>query len=129
MIVDIANLTPPAAVVPARAADATEGQTMSGANGMSAPAEIIMLLPNAIQIPRVEHDEFRREVEDALRWLPPGVTCRIDHLVTPKFWLPKSHRQRRLLGRVLAYWVANGELPLEFVGNPRRGNKRYRRKT
>jgi len=102
---------------------------MSGANGMPAPAEIILLLSNGIQIPRVEHDEFRREVQDALRWLPYGVSCRIEHLVRPRFWLPKQSRQRRLLGRCLAYWVTNGELPLEFVGPRRATNKRYRRRT
>ena len=62
-------------------------------------------------------------------WLPPGVTCGIENLVTPKFWLPKRNRRRRDLGRCLAYWVAKGELPLEFVGDWRRTNKRYRRRT
>jgi hypothetical protein len=90
---------------------------------------VIVLLPNGVELPQGEHDEFWREIEDALRWLPPGVTCRIEHFVTPKFWLPRSKRKRRDLGRVLAYWVANGELHLEFVGDRRRGNKRYRRKT
>jgi hypothetical protein len=102
---------------------------MNSANRIEPEVELIVLLRNGVELPKVEHDEFRCEIVDAIRWLPTGVTCRIDHLVTPKFWLSKSSRKRRLLGRVLAYWVANGELPLEFVGDRRRGNKRYRRKT
>lgn len=98
-------------------------------NSTNSVVELVVMLRNGVEIPKLEHDEFRREIEDAIWWLRPGVPCRIDHLVTPKFWLPKGNQKRRLLGRVLAYWVANGELPLEFVGDPRRGNKRYRRKT
>jgi hypothetical protein len=75
------------------------------------------------------YDELRRQIEDALQWLPYGVACKIDHLVTPEFWLPKSHALRRDLGRCLAYWVSNRELPLEFVGPARATNKRYRRRT
>jgi len=85
-------------------------------------------LPNGTAIPKDTCDEFRRELEDAFNWLPPGVTCRIDQLVTPRFWLPKGNALRRDLGRCLAYWVKNGELPLEFVGDRRRSNKRYRRR-
>ena len=70
--------------------------------------------------------EFRRQVEDAIRWLPPGVTCDIGDLVTPQFWLPLGKSLRRKLGRFLARWVADGELPLEFVGPVNRSNKRYR---
>ena len=51
----------------------------------------IRMLPNGTCISQDLYDEFRREVEDALTWLPFGVTCRIDQLVTPKFWLPKRH--------------------------------------
>ena len=102
---------------------------MNSTNRIAPEVELIVLLPNGVELPKDEHDEFRREIEDAIPWLPPGVTCRIEHLVTPRFWLPKNNRKRRDLGRVLAYWVANGELPLEFVGDRRRGNKRYRRKT
>ena len=90
---------------------------------------IIVLLGNGVELTQDERDEFWCEIWDGTRWLPFGVTCRIEHLVTPKFWLSKSYRKRRLLGRVLAYWVANGDLPLEFVGDRRRGHKRYRRKT
>ena len=70
--------------------------------------------------------EFRRQVEDAIRWLPPGVTCDIRDLVTPELWLPLGKFTRSKLGRFLADWVAKGELPLEFVGSPKRPNKRYR---
>ena len=69
---------------------------------------------------------FRGHVEDAIRWLPPGVTCDIRDLVTPEFWLPLGKRTRSKLGRFLADWVAKGELPLEFAGSPKRPNKRYR---
>ena len=70
--------------------------------------------------------EFRRQVEGATRWLPPGVTCDIRDLVTPELWLPLGKFTRSKLGRFLADWVAKGELPLEFVGSPKRPNKRYR---
>jgi len=86
----------------------------------------IMVLPNGTAVPKVEYDELRREVEDAIGWLPFGVPCSIENLVTPKFWLPKRNRRRRDLGRCLAYWVAKGALPLEFVGPAVRTNKRYR---
>ena len=88
-----------------------------------------VVLPNGTEVPKDVYDEFRREIEDALNWLPPGVPCRIDQLVTPRFWLPKGNALRRDLGRCLAHWVKNGELPLEFVGDRRSTNKRYRRRT
>jgi hypothetical protein len=66
------------------------------------------------------------ELEDAIRWLPPDVTCDIRDLVRPKFWLRRGKYRRSKLGRFLAHWVAKGELPLEFVGYPKRPNKRYR---
>ena len=102
---------------------------MNSTNRIAPEIDVIGLLRNGVELPKGEHDEFRREIEGAVPWLPPGVTCRIEQLVTPRFWLPRSHQKRRDLGRVLAHWVANGELPLEFVGDRRRGNKRYRRKT
>ena len=94
-------------------------------------AEVVyfVLLPNGTTIAKEICDEFRRELDDALNWLPPGVPCRIDQLVTPRFWLPKGNALRRDLGRCLAYWVGKGELPLEFVGARRSTNKRYRRRT
>lgn len=84
------------------------------------------MLSDGTELPRTVVQEFRRQVEDAIRWLPPGVICDIRDLVTPKFWLPRGKLMRSKLGRFLAHWVAQGELPLEFVGSPRRPNKRYR---
>jgi len=89
----------------------------------------IMVLPNGTCVRKDLYDELRRQVEDALRWLPPGVTCHIEHLVRPQYWLPIRKSTRRRLGRCLAYWVANGELPLEFVDPWRVTHKRYRRRT
>ena len=86
----------------------------------------VTMLPNGTVVPRDVCREFRRLVDDAIRWLPPGVTCDIGDLVTPAFWLPLGKSMRGKLGRFLAHWVANGELPLEFVGSARRPNKRYR---
>jgi hypothetical protein len=86
----------------------------------------IEMLPNGTDLPRALCREFRRQVEDATRWLPPGVTCDIGDLVTPGFWLPLGERTRSKLGQFLAHWVAQGELRLEFVGPPRRPNKRFR---
>jgi len=91
--------------------------------------EYIIVLPNGTCIPKVLHDELRRQVEDALDWLPPDVTCRIEHLVTPRFWLPLRKSQRRRLGRCLAHWVSRRELALEFVGPWHVTHKRYRRRT
>lgn len=84
------------------------------------------LLPNGTSLPQELCREFRREVESAVRWLPPETTCDIGDLVTPQFWLPLDRWTRVKLGRFLAYWVANGELPLEFASPPKRSNKRYR---
>ncbi len=86
----------------------------------------IQMLPNGTEVPKDLYRELRRQVEDAIRWLPPGVTCDIGDLVTPAFWLPLGKWTRSKLGRCLAHWVAVGELPLEFVGPARRPHKRYR---
>ena len=88
--------------------------------------EVIIVLPGGIYIRKVLLDELRGQVEAAIRWLPPGVTCDVRDLVTPEFWLPLGKFMRSILGRCLAHWVAKGELPLEFVGSARRPNKRYR---
>ncbi len=87
-----------------------------------------LMLPNGTHVPWTLAREFRRMVEDAIEWLPPEVTCDIGDLVTPAFWLPLGKWTRSKLGRCLAHWVANGELPLEFVGSVRRTHKRYRRR-
>ena len=87
---------------------------------------IVYILPNGTEVPRDLYRELRRQVEAAIQWLPPDVTCAIGDLVTPEFWLPLGKFMRSKLGRCLAYWVAQGELTLEFVGPPRRPNKRYR---
>ena len=88
----------------------------------------IDVLPNGTSLPAKLTDEFRSEIEDSLRWLPKGVTCRIEHLVTPRFWLNKPAGVRRDLGRFLAYWVARGDFALEFVGRIGKTQKRYRRR-
>ena len=36
------------------------------------------LLPNGTELERELCQQFRQEVESAVRWLPPGVTCGID---------------------------------------------------
>ena len=84
------------------------------------------ILPDGTDVPQKLAMEFRRQVEAAVQWLPPGVTCDIRDLVTPQFWLPLGKRLRSKLGRFLAHWVAKGELPLEFASSTRRSNKRYR---
>ena len=84
------------------------------------------MLPDGTTERRERVLEFRRQLMAAIQWLPPGVTCDIGDLVTPQFWLPLGKFTRSKLGRFLAHWVANGELPLEFVGPPKRPNKRYR---
>ena len=84
------------------------------------------ILSDGTDVPREITTEFRRQVVAACWWLPPGVTCDIGDLVTPEFWLPLGKSLRRKLGRFLARWVADGELPLEFVGPVNRSNKRYR---
>jgi hypothetical protein len=84
------------------------------------------VLSDGTDVPREISKEFRRQVVSAIHWLPPGVTCDIGDLVTPEFWLPLGKYLRSKLGRFLARWVADGELPLEFVGSPKRPNKRYR---
>ena len=84
------------------------------------------MLPDGTVVPRDLYRELRRQVEDAVRWLPPGVTCDIRDLVTPNFWLPLAKGMRSRLGRCLAHWVAKGELSLAFCGPARRPNKRYR---
>ncbi len=86
------------------------------------------VMPDGNDLPRETCREFRRQLEAAVPWLPPDVNCEIRDLVTPQFWLPKSKFMRRKLGRLLAYWVANGELDLGFVPG-RSTNKRYRRRT
>jgi len=86
----------------------------------------IDMLPEGTDLPRTLVQEYRGEVEDAILWLPPGVICNAGGLARPKFWLPKPKFTRSKLGKFLAHWVARGELPLEFVGSPRRPNKRYR---
>lgn len=79
-------------------------------------------------VPRSLSEELRRQVELAIPWLPHGVPCRIEHLVTPQFWLPLSNSERRLMGRCLAHWVANDELELVFLGRREVGHKSYGRK-
>jgi len=96
---------------------------MSNAKVRAFPNE---LLPDGTDVPQNLCREFRRQVEEAVQWLPPGVTCDIRDLVMPQFWLPLDKWLRSKLGRFLAHWVAGGELPLEFAGSMRRPNKRYR---
>jgi hypothetical protein len=86
----------------------------------------IQMLPNGTEVPLDLYRELRRQVEDAIRWLPLEVPCDIGDLVTPAFWLPLGKWTRSKLGRCLAHWVATGELSLEFVGSARRPHKRYR---
>jgi hypothetical protein len=102
---------------------------MNDLTDMSIRIAYVMVLPNGTCVRKDLYDELRRQVEDALNWLPPDVPCRIEHLVTPRFWLPLRKSLRRRLGRCLAYWVASGELPLEFVDLWRVTHKRYRRRT
>ena len=94
----------------------------------SAKVRVVLhdMLPDGTDVPQSLCREFRRQVEDAVQWLPPGVTCDIRDLVTPQFWLPLDKWLRSKLGRFLAHWVARGELPLEFASSMRRPNKRYR---
>jgi len=51
----------------------------------------------------------------------------IQDIVLPEFWRPLPHGKRHALGRVLAHWVREGKIGLEFVGCPRCNRKRYRR--
>jgi hypothetical protein len=95
-------------------------------NDASRTSTVYVMLPNGTCVPQVLCMELRRQVEDALRWLPPGVTCGIGELVTPSFWLPLGKRDRSKLGQCLAHWVVVGELPLKFAGPAKRPNKRYR---
>ena len=90
--------------------------------------EIYVLSPCGAAVPKVLHDELRRQVEEAIPTLRYGVTYRIPDLVTAAFWMPLSRYMRRQLGRCLADWVARGEVDLEFVGCPMCNCKRYRPK-
>jgi hypothetical protein len=94
----------------------------------NAPYEVAFfdLLPDGTYLEQALCREFRREVESAIRWLPPGVNCDIRDLVTPQFWLPLDRWTRVKLGRFLAHWVGRGELPLEFASPAKRSNKKYR---
>ena len=85
-----------------------------------------LVLPNGTDVQWDLCREFRRLLDDSLTWLPPGVTCDVRDLVTPRFWLPLGKRDRSKLGQCLAHWVVVGELPLQFVGAAKRSNKRYR---
>jgi hypothetical protein len=88
----------------------------------------VMVFPDGTDVPLDDCKDLRREIEDAIQWLPYGRKCRIGNLVRPQFWLPKRNPRRRALGHVLAYWVSRGELPLEFVDPWYVTNKRYQRR-
>ena len=71
---------------------------------------IVYILPNGTEVPRDLYRELRRQVEAAIQWLPPGVTCAIGDLVTPEFWLPRGEihaQQTRAMSRVLGRPKAN----------------------
>ena len=90
--------------------------------------EIYVLSPSGAAVPKVLHDELRRQVEEVIPTLRSGVNYRIQDFVTAAFWMPISRYVRRQLGRCLADWVARGEVDLEFVGCPMCNCKRYRPK-
>jgi hypothetical protein len=68
----------------------------------------------------------RRQVEEILPALQRGVPYTLEELCGPEFWGPLSAAERQMAGRCMAFMVAAGQLPLEFVGCKHAYPKRYR---
>jgi hypothetical protein len=90
--------------------------------------DLYVVLPCGAAVQKVLYDELRRQVEAVIPTLRPGVSYRIQHLVTAAFWMPLSRYVHIQLGRCLASWVVTGEVDLDFVGCPLCNSKRYRPK-
>lgn len=89
---------------------------------------VFTIIPGGGWIERSLLEELRRQLQYIVPMLAEGKEFEIQDMVLPEFWKPLPKGNKRDLGRVLARWVSQGELGLEFVGCPRCNRKRYRRR-
>ena len=74
-----------------------------------------IMVPGGGWIGRRLCEELREQLSYVIPRLDDAEEYEIQEIVLPEFWRPLSNGKRRDLGRVLAHWVREGKVGLDFV--------------
>ena len=87
--------------------------------------ERIVVLPNGHELPGKLATMFRQHVSRRIPDLPRERKYKLRQICGEDFWSLLTHTEARKGGMYIAYLVATGQLPLEFVTCPHAVPKRY----